>query len=101
LLETKESEAFLTINGIQTQSALVYTLINELNELRELGVDVLRLSPQAENMEQVTKAFRAVLDGRIKAMDAHNELVKLMPAAPCNGYWYGKAGLEMILTAAA
>lgn len=101
LLETKESEAFLTINGIQTQSALVYTLINELDELRDLGVDVLRLSPQSQNMEHITKAFRAVLDGQKNALDAHHEIVDLMPAGPCNGYWYGKAGLEMILTAAA
>ncbi len=97
LLETKESEAFLTINGIQTQSALVYTLIHELDQLRDLGVDVLRLSPQSQNMAAITQAFRDVLDGKKAAHVAHEEMVPLMPAGPCNGYWYGKAGLDMIL----
>src|SRR5690606_16935588 len=30
LMQTKEAQNFLTINGIQTQSALVYTLLHEL-----------------------------------------------------------------------
>jgi collagenase-like PrtC family protease len=97
LLETKESQAFLTINGIQTQSALVHTLIHELDELRDLGVDVLRLSPQSQHMDQVTAAFRAVLDGIEPAADAHARLVPLMPAGPCNGYWHGRPGLDMVL----
>ncbi|WP_269494983.1 ubiquinone anaerobic biosynthesis protein UbiV [Castellaniella sp. S9] len=96
LLETKESQPFLTINGIQTQSALVYTLIHELDELRELGVDVLRLSPQSQAMDQVVAAFRAVLDGRETPAEAHARLVPLMPAGPCNGYWHGRAGLDMV-----
>ena len=97
LLETKESQAFLTINGIQTQSALVYTLIHALDELRDLGVDVIRLSPQSQHMDQVVAAFRAVLDGREPADEAHRRLVPLMPAGPCNGYWHGRAGLDMVL----
>lgn len=97
LLETKESQAFLTINGIQTQSALVYTLIHALDELRGLGVDVVRLSPQSQHMDQVVAAFRAVLDGRETADEAHRRLVPLMPAGPCNGYWHGRAGLDMVL----
>ena len=97
LLETKESQAFLTINGIQTQSALVHTLIHELDELRDLGVDVLRLSPQSQHMDQVVAAFRAVLDGRESAADAHARLTPLMPAGPCNGYWHDRPGLDMVL----
>ncbi|WP_322998682.1 U32 family peptidase [Castellaniella sp.] len=96
LLETKESQAFLTINGIQTQSALVHTLIHEIDELRDLGVDVLRLSPQSQHMEQVVAAFRSVLDGRESAVDAHQRLVPLMPAGPCNGYWHDRPGLDMV-----
>lgn len=101
LLETKESEAFLTINGIQTQSALVYTLIHEIDDLRDLGVDVLRLSPQSEYMSAVVRNFKAVIDGTKSALDAHADMEPLMPAGPCNGYWYGKAGLEMVIAAQA
>lgn len=97
LLETKESQGFLTINGIQTQSALVHTLIHELDELRDLGVDVLRLSPQSQHMDQVVAAFRAVLDGQESAAAAHERLTPLMPAGPCNGYWHDRPGLDMVL----
>ena len=97
LLETRENQSFLTINGIQTQSALVHTLIHVLDDLHGLGVDVIRLSPQSLHMDQVVTAFRAVLDGHETADQAHRRLVPLMPAAPCNGYWYGRAGLDMVL----
>jgi hypothetical protein len=48
-------------------------------------------------MEQVVGAFRAVLDGREPAADAHGRLLPLMPAGPCNGYWHGRPGLDMVL----
>ncbi|MFA7436942.1 U32 family peptidase [Castellaniella sp.] len=97
LLETKESQAFLTINGIQTQSALTYTLIHELEALSRLGVDVIRLSPQSRRMDAVVQAFRAVLDGQESAAQAHERLVPAMPEGPCNGYWHGRPGLDMVL----
>jgi collagenase-like PrtC family protease len=96
LLETRESRPFLTINGIQTQSALVHTLIHALDELRDLGVDVVRLSPQSRHMDQVVTAFRLVLDGRESPAAAHARLLPLMPAGPCNGYWHGRPGLDMV-----
>jgi hypothetical protein len=52
-------------------------------------------------MDQVTAAFRAVLDGREAAADAHARLASLMPAGPCNGYWHGRPGLDMVLPQAA
>lgn len=97
LLETKESQPFLTINGIQTQSALVYTLIHEVGALRELGVEVLRLSPQSQDMAQIIEAFHAVIQGVESPEQAHARMVPLMPVGPCNGYWHGRPGLEMIL----
>lgn len=97
LLETRESQPFLTINGIQTQSALVYTLIHHIDELRGLGVDVLRLSPQSRGMDRVVTAFRAVLDATQTSEQAHDMILPLMPAGPCNGYWHGRAGLDMVL----
>ncbi len=89
-LSTREGEAFLTLNGIQTQSAGVYTLIGELPALRELGVASLRLSPQSRHMGRVVDAFQAALAGEPIPAD----LTRLMPGAPVDGYWHGRAGLE-------
>ena len=88
-LSSREGEAFLTLNGIQTQSAGVYNLIGELPALRALGVASLRLSPQSRHMARVVEAFHVALGG-----DAHADLTRFMPGAPVDGYWHGRPGLE-------
>jgi collagenase-like PrtC family protease len=90
-LGTREGEAFLTLNGIQTQSAGVHTLIGELPALRELGVASLRLSPQSRHMGRVVEAFATALNGDSGGAAA---LQRVMPGPPIDGYWHGRAGLE-------
>jgi collagenase-like PrtC family protease len=90
LLETRESRPFLVLNGVQTQSAQVYDLSGRLAELRALGVDVLRLSPQARRMPEVIREFRARLDGSLN----EGQLAELAAADRCDGYWHGGAGIE-------
>jgi len=90
-LATREGEAFLTLNGIQTQSAGVYNLVDELSALRELNISTLRLSPQSRHMGRIVEAFHAALAGE----GGHAEkLARIMPGRPVDGYWHGKAGLE-------
>ncbi|HUX29735.1 MAG TPA: U32 family peptidase [Thiobacillus sp.] len=90
-LTTREGEAFLTLNGIQTQSAGVYSLIGELPALRELGIASLRLSPQSRHMGRVVEAFQAALAGETGAAE---KLARVMPGPAVDGYWHGRAGLE-------
>lgn len=90
-LTTREGEAFLTLNGIQTQSAGVYSLIGELPALRELGIAGLRLSPQSRHMGRVVEAFQAALAGETGAAE---KLARVMPGPAVDGYWHGRAGLE-------
>lgn len=92
-LATREGAPFLTLNGIQTQSAPVYDLSAAIGELRALGVDVVRLSPQSTGMEEVIAGFRAALDGRTTPAEASRALAACA-AVRCNGYWHGGAGLE-------
>lgn len=94
LMQTREQKEFLVLNGIQSQSALVYNLAGELDQMRELGVDVVRLSPQSQHMEQVIATFDAVRRGELAGAAAVRALSPLQPAAACNGYWYGKPGLD-------
>ena len=90
-LATREGEPFLTLNGIQTQSAGVYSLIGELPALRQLGIASLRLSPQSRHMGRVVDAFQAALAGEQTAADV---LARIMPGPAVDGYWHGRAGLE-------
>lgn len=92
-LATREGTPFLTLNGIQTQSAQAYDLSDAVGELRSLGVEVVRLSPQSTGMTGVVAAFRAAIEGRIGPAEASRALAPLA-SARCNGYWHGTAGLD-------
>ena len=94
LMETREKQAFLVLNGIQTQSALVYNLVDQFDVMRAMGVDVVRLSPQSEHMADVVAAVHTLLQGRLDASQATARMVPLMPAEPCDGFWHGKPGLD-------
>lgn len=96
-LKTRESQHFLTLNGIQTQSALVYNLVNELGAMETLGVDVARISPQAQHTDRIASLFRDVLDKKLTGADALKQMEGLMPEQPCNGYWHGKPGLDRMV----
>jgi collagenase-like PrtC family protease len=92
-LATREGEPFLVLNGLQTQSHRVLNLAGALPEMRALGVDAVRLSPQAERMDEVAAAFRAAMaEGATASAEAM--LAPLLPAAPCNGYRHGRPGRE-------
>jgi collagenase-like PrtC family protease len=96
VLNSQDGEHFLSINGIQTQSAATCNLIGAVPQMRELGVDVLRLSPQSRHMETIVRAFRGVIDGAIDAQQGVEMLKGLTQGEPCNGYWYGEAGLAWL-----
>ncbi|CAB1367338.1 U32 family peptidase [Denitratisoma oestradiolicum] len=96
LLKTREGEPFLTLNGIQTQSAKTYTLLREVPELAAAGVDVLRLSPQAEGMATIINLFRQAVDGTRAGAEALATLNGTMAAGACNGFWHNRPGLELV-----
>jgi collagenase-like PrtC family protease len=95
-LKTREGQPFLTLNGIQTQSALVYNLVGELDTLQDAGIDVVRVSPQAHHSGEILRLFRECMEQRQTSGQALAQIEGLMPAASCNGYWHGKPGLEFI-----
>jgi O2-independent ubiquinone biosynthesis protein UbiV len=94
LLSSREGEPFLVLNGTQTQSAAVHSLVGEMDEMRELGVGVLRISPQAVGTSDVIRIFDEARRGALDGHSARERLEPLMPGRPCNGYWYGDPGQE-------
>jgi O2-independent ubiquinone biosynthesis protein UbiV len=95
-LKTREGDVFLTLNGIQTQSARAYNLLLDLPDLFAAGVDILRISPQAVGTADVVTAFRSAIDGRQSPRAAWQSLSSLMPAGTCNGFWHGHPGLDLV-----
>jgi collagenase-like PrtC family protease len=94
LLSSREGEPFLVLNGTQTQSASVHSLVAEFDEMCALGVDVVRISPQANGTGEVIRIFDEARRGALEAQAAREQLAPLMPGRPCNGYWYGDPGQE-------
>ncbi len=89
-LQTQEDQELFTINGIQLQSGLPCNLLGEMDSLQKLKVDVIRLSPQVDGMQQIVMAFDAARKGE------PSEAIDNLLAAKtewCNGYWYGEAGM--------
>jgi collagenase-like PrtC family protease len=99
MLRTRESEEFLVLNGTQTQSARVYNLVDALDDMHAIGVDVVRLSPQAQHTAEVIALFDAA---RLKLLTPQVALARMQPLMPeqgCNGYWHGRPGLEQVAPA--
>jgi collagenase-like PrtC family protease len=95
-LRTREGQSFLTLNGIQVQSGETYNLVRETGALRALGVDVLRLAPQAHGMFEIIDTFRRLLDGALDAAAAAERLAPYHPAGSCDGYWHGAPGMNRV-----
>ena len=101
MLKTREQAEFLVLNGIQTQSARVHSLIDAWDDLIALGVDVARISPQSQHTAEVIGLYDAVRREALDGPAARAALLGLLPERDCNGYWHGHPGQARIEPAAA
>jgi len=93
LLKTQEDQAFLVLNGTQTQSALTHEVLAQLPALDALGVDVVRISPQHRDTFGIIGLFSQALHGADPDVLVP-ELHRLLPLGACNGYLLKQAGME-------
>ncbi len=94
LLTTRENEEFLCINGIQTLSSRTLNLIAEIPQLVELGVDVIRISPQSQHTRDIVECFAKALNFTKASQSLDADLESWAPGSVCNGYWHGQPGME-------
>jgi len=90
-LYSQEGQPFLVLNGVQTMSALFYNLLEEIPAMINLHVDVVRISPVAQRMEKIVRAFHEVINGAPPATVMRDAG---LARGICNGYWFGYAGME-------
>lgn len=96
-VETLDDEAFLVVNGVQTQSASYGCLLTELDLLKACGVTRFRLSPQKVGMVEVARLFRDRLDGRLDRDEATVALEQLAGPVPLsNGFFHGREGAQFL-----
>ena len=84
-LATREGRPFLRINGIQVLGEEITDLGPELPALDALGVDILRLYPQAEGLAEVVRHFDHARAGDAAASQLGQR----------NGYWHGEPGMQV------
>ena len=78
-------------------SELVYNLISDTEQLQEMKMDIVRLSPQSQNMSEVVKIWKNRLAGQVDGKEALAKLLELNGDVPfCNGYFHERPGLEYI-----
>lgn len=92
LLHTIEKEPLFTVNGTSILSGLVYTLLEFIEDLKEIGVKALRLSPQYQGTKEVVEIFRRRIDGEISGEEGLAMLKNTTPLGFCSGWYMGKAG---------
>jgi len=83
-LATREGEPFLRINGIQVQGEARIDLAGDWASLRALGVETLRLAPQAvAETRAAVQRWRAAID---------SDTAPATAAAAAAGFWQGPPG---------
>ena len=88
-LKTREGQAFLNINGIQTMSAQSYNLLHEIPEMLKMGIDIIRISPQKQHINEILAAFDSARHGATPRTNTqHWDTCGLV-----DGYWFGDAGI--------
>ena len=88
-LKTREGQEFLNINGIQTMSAQSYNLLHEIPEMLNMGIDIIRVSPQKQHINEILAAFDGARRGEIPSTNTqHWDACGLI-----DGYWFGDAGI--------
>lgn len=96
-IKTLDDTPFLALNGLQTMSYSYTNLLNELPELKEMGVDYFRLSPHNTDMVTIAQLFRDALDNRLDTNEANTKLQECLPDVTfSNGFYHGKEGYVLV-----
>ncbi len=95
-LKTREGQDFLTINGIQTMSAQSYNLLHEVPDMLQMGIDIVRLSPQKAHFGEIIAAF----DTARRSQPVQADTRSWSECGLVDGYWFGDAGIKQYHTQA-
>ncbi len=94
VITTQDGDAFLNLNGIQTQSANTHNILPALAEVSALGIDLLRVSPQSQHTGDIVRVFASCLTGDLDPTEGTTRLRDWAPSGLCDGYWTGQSGYK-------
>ena len=91
-VKTQEGDSFAQINGIETQSAKVNYLFDRWTELKDAGIEILRIVPvSAVDTLKAVDQLAAMMQGVDVSKDALVGDYEF-----CNGYWLGIEGMKYV-----
>lgn len=93
-IDTLTGEHIYTINGTSILSALTYTLVEFIEDIRDVGFNAVRISPQYEHMDKIVKTFRKRIDGELSPEEGIKALEGTASKGFCNGWYLGEAGKD-------
>ena len=94
---TLDGQDFLAVNGIQTLSHAMQSVVMAPSALDGAGVRCLRLSPHSVDMVLVARIYRGLLDGELTTAAAESQIADLqLPGKTCNAYIAGEPGWQNI-----
>ena len=82
LAQTMDDQPLLRLNGIQTQSASLIDLSSEVEQMKLMGVDYFRVSPNSLQSIEIAE--------QILSQPTTDKTLA------CNGYWHQGAGFEQM-----
>jgi collagenase-like PrtC family protease len=95
-VSTLNGQSIFTINGTQVLSGPIYSLLEYVDELKEIGVKALRVSPEYRITGDVVSIFREKIEGTMSTNAATIALRKLSKSPLSNGWYHGKEGIEFL-----
>ncbi len=92
-IKTMDGQPFLAVNGTQTQSYTYANLLQEIPDLKSIGIGNFRLSPQSADMVAIATIFRGVQQGKIDAVEGMANLSDLIKNVEfSNGFYHSLSG---------
>lgn len=92
VIKTLDEEPIFTLNGTSILSADTHTLAGHVEELAEMGVTALRLSPQEKGISEIIDIFKRRIDGTLTGAQGLEEALSLSPNKLIDGWYSGLAG---------
>ena len=93
-LNTREQQAFLTINGIQTMSDGCQSLLPHLADISAMGVKAVRISPQWQHTAQIVAGYQHAIQALAEQQTTRIDLTPYADSRLVDGYWRGCAGID-------
>jgi len=94
VLENVEKEDVFVIDGKQILAGKTLSLVNQIEKLKKIGVETIRIAPDLANTGNIVNLFKQVIDGRKDANKAEEELKKYAKHGLSNGWFFNEAGLK-------